>query len=312
MTQTSVSTRAWAEMGVLALIWGASFLSIKLGLEEIPFLTLVAHRVIWACVILWIYVLIRRLPVPGDLRIWGAFVVMGMLNNVIPFALMAWGQQFIETGLTSIFNAGTAIFGVLVAALCFADERLTLRKSIGVAVAFAGVAVAIGLDSLRQFDIRSLAQLAVIGGTFSYALASAWARKRLMGLTPAVAAAGMLTGASLILLPAALVMDGAPTWPALPQTYLAVGYFAVFGTAFAYLLYYRVLAMVGTGNAMLVTLLIPPVAIILGAVVLEERLAPEAFLGFALLAVGLLILDGRILRVLKRGSKHLTGGHGLP
>lgn len=302
MTQTSVSTRAWAEMGLLALIWGASFLSIKLGLEEIPFLTLVAHRVIWACVILWIYVLVRRLPVPGDLRIWGAFVVMGMLNNVIPFALMAWGQQFIETGLTSIFNAGTAIFGVLVAALCFADERLTLRKSIGVAVAFTGVAVAIGLDSLRQFDIRSLAQLAVIGGTFSYALASAWARKRLMGLTPAVAAAGMLTGASLILLPAALVMDGAPTWPTLPQTYLAVGYFAVFGTAFAYLLYYRVLAMVGTGNAMLVTLLIPPVAIILGAVVLEERLAPQAFLGFALLAVGLLILDGRILRVLRRGG----------
>ncbi|UWQ94038.1 DMT family transporter [Rhodobacteraceae bacterium M385] len=302
MTQTSVSTRAWAEMGLLALIWGASFLSIKLGLEEIPFLTLVAHRVIWACLILWIYVLVRRLPVPGDLRIWGAFVVMGMLNNVIPFALMAWGQQFIETGLTSIFNAGTAIFGVLVAALCFADERLTLRKSIGVAAAFTGVAVAIGLDSLRQFDIRSLAQLAVIAGTFSYALASAWARKRLMGLTPAVAAAGMLTGASLILLPAALVMDGAPTWPTLPQTYLAVGYFAVFGTAFAYLLYYRVLAMVGTGNAMLVTLLIPPVAIILGAVVLEERLAPQAFLGFALLAVGLLILDGRILRVLRRGG----------
>lgn len=300
MTQTSVSTRAWAEMGLLALIWGASFLSIKLGLEEIPFLTLVAHRVIWACVILWIYVLVRRLPVTGDPRIWGAFVVMGMLNNVIPFALMAWGQQFIETGLTSIFNAGTAIFGVLVAALCFADERLTLRKSIGVAVAFIGVAVAIGLEILQQFDIRSLAQLAVIGGTFSYALASAWARKRLMGLTAPVAAAGMLTGASLILLPAALVMDGAPTWPALPQTYLAVGYFAVFGTAFAYLLYYRVLAMVGTGNAMLVTLLIPPVAIILGAVVLEERLAPQAFWGFALLAAGLLILDGRALRWLRQ------------
>lgn len=300
MTQTSVSTRAWAEMGLLALIWGASFLSIKLGLEEIPFLTLVAHRVIWACVILWIYVLVRRLPVTGDPRIWGAFVVMGMLNNVIPFALMAWGQQFIETGLTSIFNAGTAIFGVLVAALCFADERLTLRKSIGVAVAFIGVAVAIGLEILQQFDIRSLAQLAVIGGTFSYALASAWARKRLMGLTAPVAAAGMLTGASLILLPAALVMDGAPTWPTLPQTYLAVGYFAVFGTAFAYLLYYRVLAMVGTGNAMLVTLLIPPVAIILGAVVLEERLAPQAFWGFALLAAGLLILDGRALRWLRQ------------
>lgn len=305
MTQTSVSTRAWAEMGLLALIWGASFLSIKVGLEEIPVLTLVSHRVVWACLILWAYVLIRRLPVPGDPRIWGAFLVMGLLNNVIPFALMAWGQQFIETGLTSIFNAGTAIFGVLVAALCFADERLTLRKGVGVVVAFVGVAVAIGLDSLRQFDIRSLAQLAVIGGTISYAFASAWARTRLLGLSPAVAAAGMLTGASVILLPATLAIDGPPQWPALPQTYVAVGYFAVFGTAFAYLLYYRVLAMVGTGNAMLVTLLIPPVAIILGALVLEERLAPQAFAGFALLALGLLILDGRIvgwLRGLRKAS----------
>lgn len=305
MTQTSVSTRAWAEMGLLALIWGASFLSIKVGLEEIPVLTLVSHRVVWACLILWAYVLIRRLPVPGDPRIWGAFLIMGLLNNVIPFALMAWGQQFIETGLTSIFNAGTAIFGVLVAALCFADERLTLRKGVGVVVAFVGVAVAIGLDSLRQFDIRSLAQLAVIGGTISYAFASAWARTRLLGLSPAVAAAGMLTGASVILLPATLAIDGPPHWPALPQTYVAVGYFAVFGTAFAYLLYYRVLAMVGTGNAMLVTLLIPPVAIILGALVLEERLAPQAFAGFALLALGLLILDGRIvgwLRGLRKAS----------
>ncbi|OAN73999.1 multidrug transporter [Jannaschia sp. EhC01] len=296
MTQTSLSLRAWAEMGLLGMIWGASFLSIKVGLEEIPFVTLVMHRVAWACAILWAYVLIRRLPVPADPRIWGAFLVMGLLNNVIPFSLMAWGQQFIETGLTSIFNAGTAIFGVLVAALVFADERLTLRKGMGVLVAFAGVAVAIGLDSLRQFDIRSLAQLAVIGGTISYAFASAWARKSLKGLTPPVAAAGMLTGATLILLPAALFVDGMPQWPALPATYAAVAYFAVFGTALAYLLYYRVLAMAGAGNAMLVTLLIPPVAIVLGAVVLGERLAPQAFAGFGLLAIGLLILDGRILR----------------
>lgn len=296
MTQTSLTHRAWAEMGALGVLWGASFLSIKVGLEEIPFVTLVMHRVAWACVILWAYVLIRRLPVPSAPRIWGAFLVMGLLNNAIPFALMAWGQQFIETGLTSIFNAGTAIFGVLVAALVFADERLTLRKGVGVLVAFAGVAVAIGLDSLRQFDIRSLAQLAVIGGTISYAFAGAWARATLRGLAPPVAAAGMLTGATLILLPAALIVDGAPQWPTLPATYVAVGYFAIIGTAVAYLLYYRVLAMAGAGNAMLVTLLIPPVAIVLGALVLGERLAPQAFAGFGILALGLLILDGRILR----------------
>lgn len=299
MTQTSVSTRAWFEMGLLGLIWGASFLSIKLALEELPFFTLVLHRVFWACLILWGYVLLRRLAVPRDPRVWGAFLVMGLLNNAIPFALMAWGQQFIETGLTSIFNAGTAIFGVLVAAIFFADERLTLRKIAGVAVAFFGVAVAIGLDSLRHIDIRSLAQLAVIGGTLSYALAGAWGRKRLTGLSPAVASAGMLSGSVVILLPLALIVDGVPQVPALPATYAAVGYFSVIGTAFAYLFYYRVLAMVGSGNAMLTTLLIPPVAIVLGAVVLGERLAPQAFAGFALLALGLLILDGRLWRWLR-------------
>jgi drug/metabolite transporter (DMT)-like permease len=298
--QTTVSSRAWAEMAALAAIWGASFLSIKLGLEEMPVLTLVAHRVLWASVILWAYVLIRGLAIPRGWGVWGAFLVMGILNNVIPFTLMAWGQQFIETGLTSIFNAGTAIFGVLVAAAVFADERLSARKLLGVGVAFAGVAVAIGLDSLLSFDIRSLAQLAVIGGTISYACAAAWARRTMRGLSPQVSAAGMLTGASLLIVPVALLVDGTPRLPELPQTYAAIGYFAVIGTAFAYLLYYRIIAMAGSGNAMLVTLLIPPVAIVLGAVVLGERLAPQAFAGFALLALGLLILDGRVWRMVKR------------
>jgi drug/metabolite transporter (DMT)-like permease len=140
MTQTILSPRASLDMGLLALLWGGSFLSIKLGLAELPVMTLVAHRVFWAALILWFYVLLRRFPVPRDLRIWGAFAVMGLLNNAIPFGLMAWGQQFIETGLTSIFNAATAVFGVLVAAMVFADERLTPRRLAGVVLAFAGVA----------------------------------------------------------------------------------------------------------------------------------------------------------------------------
>lgn len=292
MTQKQLSPRAWAEMMLLATIWGASFLSIKLALAELPVLTLVAHRVGWAALILWAYVLFRRLALPRDADTWAAFLVMGCLNNVIPFGLMAWGQQHIETGLTSIFNAATAIFGVLVAAAVFADERLTLRKLAGVLVAFSGVAVAIGLDALRQFDIRSLAQLAVLGGTLSYAFAAAWARARLSHLPPQVAAAGMLTGSTLVMLPAAAWIDGGIALPRSPEAIGATAYFAVFGTAVAYLLYYRVIALAGSGLAMLVTLLIPPVAILLGWLVLGERLAPSAFAGFALLAAGLVVLNG--------------------
>jgi drug/metabolite transporter (DMT)-like permease len=292
MTQTTLSARSWFDMMLLASLWGASFLSIKLGLNELPVMTLVAHRVIWAALVLWAYVLWRGLAVPRGLRIWGAFAVMGLLNNAIPFVLMAWGQQFIETGLTSIFNAATAVFAVLVAAMVFADERLTSRRLAGVVLAFAGVAVAIGTDALASFDIRSAAQLAVLGGALSYAFAAAWARARLSHLRPEVAAMGMLTASSLILVPLALLIDGAPSVPQSPVTLGAVAYFSIIGTAVAYLLYYRVLAAAGSGNAMLVTLLIPPVAIVLGALVLDERLGPDALAGFALLAVGLIVMNG--------------------
>jgi drug/metabolite transporter (DMT)-like permease len=244
-----------------------------------------------------------RLPLPRDAATWRGFLVMGLLNNVIPFGLMAWGQLHIPSGLTSILNAATAIFGVLTAALFFADERITPRKALGVALGFAGVATAIGLENLLAFDITSLAQLAVIGGTLSYALASVWARKRLGGQPPQVAAAGMVSGATLIILPLAWAVEGPLTLDLAPRTLAAIAYYALAATALAYLLYYRVLAMAGSGNLMLVTLLIPPFAIGLGAFLLEESLRPAAYTGFALLALGLLILDGRIWRLLKGSAR---------
>jgi drug/metabolite transporter (DMT)-like permease len=219
---------------------------------------------------------------------------MGLLNNVIPFSLMSWGQLHIETGLTSILNATTAIFGVIVAAIVFADERLTLRRAIGVGIGFLGVATAIGLESLASFDLRSTAQIAVLLGTVSYACASSWARARLGHLSPQVAAAGMLTCSAAVMLPVALIVDGPVTLALQPDTVMAIAYYALIATAGAYLLYYRVLGLAGSGNLMLVTLLIPPVAILLGAAVLDEVLRPKAYAGFALLALGLLILNGGV------------------
>lgn len=298
--QMKMSSRAWVEMAILSAIWGGSFLSIKLALAEVPFVTSVAHRVFWAMLVLWSYILIRRLPVPNAPKIWGAFLVMGLLNNVIPFSLMAWGQLHIETGLTSILNATTAIFGVVVAAIFFADEKLTLSRAIGVVLGFFGVATAIGLENLVQFDIRSTAQLAVLCGTLSYAFAGVWARKNMKGLSAQVAAAGMLTGSSLVMVPAAYLIDGAPSVDLSVTTTLAIAYYAIIATATAYLLYYRILAVAGSGNLMLCTLLVAPVAIILGALVLQEQLAPRAYVGFAMLALGLLVLDGRVFGFLRR------------
>ncbi|GGH25509.1 EamA-like transporter family protein [Cribrihabitans marinus] len=289
--QKSISLRAWAELTLLGLIWGASFLAIRVALDELPVLTTVLHRTFWAMLVLWAVVLARRLPIPRSPRVWGAFLVMGLLNNAIPFGLMAWGQLYIESGLAAILNAATAIFGVTLAAIVFADERLTPARLLGVGLGFFGVVTTIGLGNLAQLDLRSGAQLAVLGGAFSYACASVWARLNLGGLPPLVAAAGMLTGSTLLIVPATLLVDGVPSLALAPATWAAIGYYGLVATAGAYLLYYRILAMAGSGNLMLVTLLIPPVAIALGAAVRAEALPPRAFTGFALLALGLLILN---------------------
>ncbi|KGK79924.1 multidrug transporter [Thalassobacter stenotrophicus] len=301
-SQKSISPRAWAELILLSAIWGGSFLAIRTALDEIPFVTSVAYRVAIAAAALWTVALIRRAPLGITRAHLVGFLGMGVLNNVIPFTLMAWGQLHIESGLTSILNATTAIFGVLVAAIFLADERLTPRKLIGVGIGFMGVATAIGLGTLMQFDLRSLAQVAVVTGTLSYALAGVWARHWLAGLSPLVAAAGMLSGASLVMIPAALFLDGAVV-PQNPITWAAILYYALIATAFAYMLYFRVLGMAGSGNLMLCTLMVPPVAITLGAWIRDETLDPNAYAGFAALALGLVILDGRVMARLRARAR---------
>ncbi len=287
-----MSARAWAELLLLGLIWGGSFLSVRIMLNEIPVATSVLHRTGWAMLVLWAFVAVGRYAIPRDPAIWAAFLVMGLLNNVIPFGLMAWGQLYIETGLTSILNATTAIFGVLVAGVVFADEQLTLRKLLGVSLGFMGVATAIGLQAQTGVDLRSTAQIAVLAGALSYAMASSWARLKLSNLPPQVAAAGMLTGSTVVMIPVALIVDGPVAFDLKPATWAGIAYASLVATAGAYLLYYRVLGMAGSGNLMLVTLVIPPVAILLGAWVLEEELLPRAYVGFVLLALGLLVLNG--------------------
>ncbi len=294
MTKNPIPLRAWIDLALLALLWGGSFLAIREALDEIGFLSSVAHRVTWASIMLWIIVAVRRLAVPRSFRAWSAFFVMGCLNNVIPFTLMAWGQLSIESGLTAILNATSAIWAVLVAALFFADERLTMRRAIGVLIGFLGVSTAIGLQNLASLELRSLAQLAVIGGTISYAFAGCWARARLQDQSPLVAAAGMLTCSTLVMLPLSHALEGPLEFDLSLSTWAAIAYFALAATAAAYILYYRILAAAGAGNLLLVTLMMPPIAILLGSWARDEALTSGAYLGFALLGAGLLVLDGRI------------------
>lgn len=294
--QKTLSNKAWGQLACLALIWGGSFLAVRVALDEVGPLWIVGHRAFWAALVLWSVVLLTRVPLPRGWKIWAALVVMGALNNAIPFGLLAWGQQHVPTGLVAILNASTAIFGVLFAAIFFADEMLSPRKAAGVGLGFLGVVWVIGPEALSGFDPGALGQIAVIGATISYALAGVWARKTMTGLAPLAASAGMTLGAALIMLPLAWMVEGAPRFDLSARTWSGLAYVSIGSTALAYILYYRVIAVAGSGNVLLVTLMVAPVAILLGAVVLDEALPLRAWAGFAMLAGGLAVLDGRIIK----------------
>ena len=289
-------------MAALALIWGGSFVANRQALTGLPVLTIVALRVLGGAVALWLWVWLRGLPVPRGGRWVAACAVMGLLNNVVPFCLIVWGQTQIPAGLAGILNASTAVFAVLVAAAVFPDERLTPARALGVALGLGGVILAVGPRALAAFDLRSTAQLACLAAAVSYAISGAFARTALKGIRPEVSAAGMLTAASALLVPVALWHDGLPqAAPALPVL-ASLAYLSVAASALAYILFYAVLRLAGAGNLGLVTLLVAPVAIVLGALIFGERLTAGALAGFGLIALGLLVMDGRIALPTRRFS----------
>lgn len=247
--QITLSPLAWALLLLLALVWGGSFLSNAVLLREgAGVASIVTVRIAIAAAVCWAYVALRRLPVPRAPRIWAGFLIMGAINNVLPFFLITWGQQHIASGLASILNASTAIFGVLVAALLFADERLTARKGAGVALGFCGVALVIGPAALAGFSLSSLGQLALIGSSLSYAFAGAFGRRAFAGIAPEVAAAGVLSGATLLAIPWMVFADGLPSALLSPAALWPMLYLGCMATGLAYLLYYNVLALAGSGS----------------------------------------------------------------
>lgn len=278
----------------LAAVWGGSFFFAEVALRELPPLTITLHRVVWAVPILLVILRLRRIPLPRAPRIWGAYLVMGALNNAIPFSLIFWGQQQIDSGLASILNGTTAMFGAVVAGLLLKDEPLTANKLAGAALGLVGVAVIMGPGVLTGLDPSNFAQLAIIGAALSYAFASVWGKTTLGGQPPLMNAAGMLMGSVVLMLPLALMVDGVPSLSLMPATWGALIGVAALSTALAYVLYFAILLRAGAANLMLVTLLIPPFAIGLGAAFLNERLPASAFAGFAVIALGLAVTDGRL------------------
>jgi drug/metabolite transporter (DMT)-like permease len=302
ITAPAMGWREWALLLFLSVLWGGSFFFVGVAVAELPTFSIVSLRVLLAATALALFFKVAGIAIPKSGAAWRAFFAMGVLNNVIPFSLIVWGQGHIASGLASILNATTPLFTVVVAHVLTADEKLTRMRVSGVAIGFGGVVMMLGPAVLQDGRTDLLAQLACLGAALSYAFATVYGRRfRGLGLAPLQTAFGQVAASSVILVPLALLVDrpwglpmpGAATWA-------AVVTLALVSTAFAYGLYFRILARAGATNVALVTFLVPVSAILLGAAVLGERLQSRHFAGMALIGVGLAAIDGRLARWRRR------------
>lgn len=302
MIRITMNGRDWAILGFLALIWGGAFFLIGVAVRHVPPFTYVLLRLTIAAAAMWAMLVWRRQALGLPREAWSAIVLLALLNNALPFTLFGWAQTHIASGLASILNATTPIWGVIVAHLFTADEKITPRKLAGVLTGFAGVAVMIGPDLLGSLGGGVLAELACVAAALAYALAGVWARRfRKMGVSPFSVTTGQLTVGAAMMLPVALIGDR-PWTRTLPpvEAWAAIVTLAIVCTALGYVLYFRLIDRAGATNALLVTLLVPPTAILLGVLFLGEVIAPLDFAGLALIAVGLAAIDGRALSAASR------------
>ena len=296
-----MGSREWLLLIALSVLWGSTFFFWKVLVTELPPFTVVLGRVGLAALALHLLLILRGQAMPTGLKIWGAFIVMGLLNNAIPFTLIVWGEIRISSGLASILNATTPIFTVLAAHVLTRNERLTWAKGAGVLMGFLGVAVLIGPGQWRGLAVADLwGELACLAAAFVYAFAGLYGR-RFKAMDPIAVATGQVTGSTLVLLPIAGLVDQPWLLP-MPGIGIWAAFFgtAILCTALAYILYFRILAVAGATNLLLVTLLLPVSALALGAFFLGERIDANALAGMALIALGLAAIDGRPLGWLAR------------
>jgi drug/metabolite transporter (DMT)-like permease len=290
----------WTLLIALSLLWGASFIFIKIAAVDIPIFTLVFLRVALAALALHAVIVVTGRAYPAGLAIYGRYGLMGLLNNAIPFVLIVYATPRIGAGAASILNATTPIFTLIVAHILTADEKITAAKAGGIALGFAGVVVMIGPKAFGGLSTEVLAALAMLGATLAYGF-SAVVGRSFKSIDPVVSAACQLTASTLILAPLAFALE--TPWqlamPGLPAIAATLG-FALLSTALAYVLFFRIIMRAGGTNVMLATLLVPISAVALGVAFLGEVVSPADLGGMALISAGLIIIDGRVMRRLHR------------
>jgi drug/metabolite transporter (DMT)-like permease len=305
MTQTAtnpgirrhVGARQWLLLLILGAIWGASFFFNALALKGLPPLTIVALRVAGGAAFLWAALLVLGFRPPRTLSQWRDLMVLGIINNIVPFTLIIWGQRDIASGVAAILNGTVPFFTIIVAHLFTRDEPLATNQLAGVAVALSGIASMVGLDALSGLGRNVMGEFAVLGAALCYGFAGVWWR-RLAHQPPLVTSASQTLFSSAVMLPLALLVDGTAPLAAASGASLLV---AILGlgllcTAIAYVLFFEILRTSGAGNVSLVTLIVPVNATLLGTLALGEPLLLRHIFGMAAVALGLALIDGRLAR----------------
>ena len=299
MITRNMGPTEWAMLILLSIVWGGSFFFYAIALIDLPTFTIVFLRVslgslgLWLCAWAMGLLPLRR---PG---IWRDFLIMGLINNAIPFSLIVWGQHEVASGLAAILNATTPFFTVLTANFLTSDEKLSWNRLLGALIGLSGVAAMMGSDMLAAQTGSLLPQLAIIGAAISYAFASVFGR-RFSQTPPLVTAAGQTAASTVILLPLMLVIDMPWRLAAPPlSAWLAIAGLAFLCTSLAYILYFTILIRAGATNIVLVTFLVPVSAILLGMTFLSESLDSHHVIGMATIALGLALIDGRLLALLR-------------
>ena len=302
-TAPKMQSADWGIIGLLSLLWGGAFYFIEIGLRGFPPNTLVFLRMALAIPPMLIALKIAGNRLPTDRKSWTQLFVLGVINAALPFILFFWGQTKIESGLASVLNATTPLWGVITAHFLTRDEKATPARICGVLLGMAGIIVMVGSEALGGMSGSVLGQIACLLATLCYAFAAVYARSLSQStMTPLVVATGQVITAAIIMLPVMLIVDQPwqlPT-PGLDAWAGALA-LAIPSTAIAYIFYFRLIDRAGASNAMLVAFIMPVVAIILGVFALGESLQPRQIAGTALIICGLLAIDGRVFRALNLG-----------
>ena len=291
-----MSTSDWGIIMLLSLLWGGAFFLIELGLRGFPPNTLVFLRMAIAAPLMLIVLWFLKQKLPTDSKSWKQLFILGAINAALPFILFFWGQTQIDSGLASVLNATTPLWGVVTAHFLTRDEKATPARIIGVLLGMAGIIVMVGTEALSGITGSVLAQLACLTATLSYAFAAIYGRTLSQStMSPMVIATGQVITAAILMLPIAVIVDQpwtlpTPGWDAWAG---AIG-LAIPSTAVAYFFYFKLIDRAGASNAMLVAFIMPVIAIILGVVALGETVELKEIAGASLIALGLIAIDGRI------------------